>query len=211
LRRFDYFAGKLGVIAVFLTIVAVLPAILGYALGVAFSADPTVVRDTIRVLGASVLYGAIVVLSAGTLMLAISSLSRNTRYVALTWVGLWLIPWVVSQILSQTLRSDWCPALSYTTNLLRMSEVLLDSKAAEAKFQSAFQQGLGQVSVRRAPVGRAPRGRGPMPPPPEFDEETGQPIMPTPPWYLSAGILGGLFGLSLWTLTSRVKSLDRLK
>ncbi len=32
-----------------------------------------------------------------------------------------------------------------------------------------------------------------------------------PPWYWSAAVLAGIFGLSLCILTSRVKSLDRLK
>jgi hypothetical protein len=31
------------------------------------------------------------------------------------------------------------------------------------------------------------------------------------PWTWSAGVLAGLLGLSVWTLTFRVKSLDRLK
>ena len=31
------------------------------------------------------------------------------------------------------------------------------------------------------------------------------------PWWWSAGVLAGLLGISTWTLTRRVKSLDRLK
>ena len=31
------------------------------------------------------------------------------------------------------------------------------------------------------------------------------------PWYWSAAVLIGLFGISAWILNSRVKSLDRLK
>jgi ABC-2 type transport system permease protein len=179
LRRFDYFLGKLGVIAVFLGGVAIVPALIAYALGVGFSLDLSVVKDTSRVLGAGVLYGLVVVLSAGTLMLAISSLSRNSRYVGATWVGLWIISGVVAGILTETLRSDWCPAISYVGNLRRVGELLLDTASARS---------------------RLPSLSGSRPPPP-----------PTPPWYLTTGILASLFGLSLWTLTFRVKSLDRLK
>ena len=46
LRRFDYFLGKLGVIGFFLGAVAIVPAVVAYVLGVVFSLDLGVVRDT---------------------------------------------------------------------------------------------------------------------------------------------------------------------
>jgi ABC-2 type transport system permease protein len=207
LRRFDYFAGKLGVIGVFLGGVAILPAVVAYVLGVTFSLDLGIVKDTIRILGGSVLYGLVVVLSAGTLMLAISSLSRNSRYVGATWVGLWIIPAIVAGILMENLRQDWCPAVSYVGNLQRVGEILLEADAAQKRFQESFQAVAANPGV---PGGRAaPRGGRGAPPPP--GQPPPQSAEMTPPWYLSAGILAGLFGLSLWTLTFRVKSLDRLR
>src|SRR5262245_1472119 len=86
LRRVDYFAGKLGVIAVFLSAVMIVPAVIAWLLGLAFSLDLGVVRDTFPILLGAVAYGGVVVLSAGTLMLALSSLSRNSRYVSAFWV-----------------------------------------------------------------------------------------------------------------------------
>src|SRR5262249_34956573 len=71
-RRLDYFAGKLGVIAVYLSAVMLFPVLMAYVLGVAFSLDPLVLRDTWRVFLGSLVFGATVVLSAGLLMLAIS-------------------------------------------------------------------------------------------------------------------------------------------
>ena len=99
LTRFDYFLGKLGVIAGLVAAVAVLPAAAAYVLGVCFSLDLTVVRDTWRLLPASIGYGLVIVVSAGTLMLALSSLSRRSLYVGITWVGLFLIGWVVAGVL----------------------------------------------------------------------------------------------------------------
>ena len=89
--RLDYFLGKLGVIAALVAAVAVLPAAVAYVAGVCFSLNLTVVRDTWRLLPASIVYGLVIVVSAGTLMLALSSLSRRSLYVGLTWVGLFLI------------------------------------------------------------------------------------------------------------------------
>lgn len=99
LRRVDYFCGKLGVIGFFLAATILLPALAAYVLGVGFSLDLGVVRDTYRVLLASIVYSLVILISAGTLMLALSSLSRRTIYVGLAWVGLWFISSTVSSIL----------------------------------------------------------------------------------------------------------------
>lgn len=222
LRRLDYFVGKLAVIGVFLSAVAIVPAVLAFVLGILFSLDFSVVRDTWRVLLASVGYGAVIVLSAGTLMLALSSLSRNSRSVAALWVGIWFVSNVIAGVLSgmhgqavrrdamqprpirslpgnqrsQTdalaeyeaeSRRDWRPLVSYTANLVRIGGLLLDTDSAAKRLIGVF-----------------------TPP--------GQPIVPAMivsgpqyPWWWSAAVLTGVFGLSLWILTSRVKSLDRLR
>ncbi len=249
LRRVDYFAGKLGVIAFFLGGVIVVPAVVAYVLGVCFSLDLGVVRDTARLLAASVGYGLVVVLSAGTLMLALSSLSRSSRYVAAMWVGLWLISATVSTVLTvihiesvqhQVLaeragrerpgprpadpegraewerkqleygrarrqardeadaavagatRDSWRPLLSYVANLQRLGDALLDTESAARRLVGAV----------------VPKG-------PDRDAAIDRMAAPLAglrhPWYWSAGVLAVLFGLSLCTLTFRVRSLDRLR
>jgi ABC-type transport system involved in multi-copper enzyme maturation permease subunit len=95
-RRIDYFAGKLGTIGYFLALVTVVPAVAAWIFGVLFSLDFTVVYDTGRLLLAVVLYGLVVTLSAGLLMLALSSLTRNSRYVTMLWAGLWILSWFLS-------------------------------------------------------------------------------------------------------------------
>jgi ABC-2 type transport system permease protein len=99
LRRIDYFAGKLGVIAAFLGLVIIVPSLIAYVLGLLFSMDLTIIADTWTVLVGSLEYGVIIVLSAGTLILALSSLSRNSRFIALFWVALWFVSSLVGGIL----------------------------------------------------------------------------------------------------------------
>jgi ABC-2 type transport system permease protein len=99
LRRIDYFLGKLGVIVVFLALVMIVPSIVAYIMGLAFSLDISIIGDTFGILLASIGYGLIVSLSAGLLMLALSALSRNSRYVALLWAAVWIISSVVSLVL----------------------------------------------------------------------------------------------------------------
>jgi ABC-2 type transport system permease protein len=99
LRRIDYFLGKLGVIVAFLSMVMIAPSIVAYILGLIFSLDITIIRDTFGILLSAVAFGLVVSLSAGLLVLALSGLSRNSRYVALMFAGLWIISGVVSIVL----------------------------------------------------------------------------------------------------------------
>jgi ABC-2 type transport system permease protein len=214
LRRIDYFVGKLGVIVSLLTAVIILPCTVAYVMGLLFSLDITIVRDTSRILLASITYGLVIALSAGMLMLALSSLSRNSRYVALFWMGIWLLTGVVSFVLMnieqeqrrhqagvrprfraseefltaeiEAGKSDWRPLLSYTANLRRVGERLLRTNAAWER--------LGQLS-----------------PPGQRSQILWRMMGNQYPWYWSAGVLAGIFALSAGILNFSVKSLDRLK
>ena len=227
-RRFEYFLGKLGVIAAFLSAVIIGPVLLAFAVGYAFSLDPWVVLDTARVLAASVAFGAIVVVSAGLLMLAFSSLSRNSRYVGALWLGFWAISSVAAGVLEGTVGAEWCPLVSYTRNLNRIRDALLDAGTAWDRVASLGE--VGQREIRGAmPIGpfgpgrRARRDRmaPPVPPPPPTAEELAagpsrrpprSPFAPADyPWQWSAGVLAGLAAASVLVLATRVRGLDRLR
>jgi hypothetical protein len=285
LTRLDYFLGKLGVIGALVAAVAVGPAVLAYVIGVCFSLDLTVLRDTWGVLLASVAYGLVITLSAGTLMLALSSLSRRSLYVGLTWFGLWWISAMVAFILGQIQRdarrrelhekelaawvdahpppagvkmrgpfvesyaesgfvqggdprtetgrwhqrwqrangeawfrghegsarataNDWRPLLSYTANLERIGAGLLDTDAAWTKLGEPFEK-VRQRDPRRNWY-RGPDGPVLAPEPVDVRRPAEEHV-PQYPWQWSAGVLAGLVGISVWTMSRRVKSLDRLR
>lgn len=204
LRRLDYFLGKLGVIAAFLASAVILPALVAYALGVCFSLDPGVLRDTGRVLLASMAFGAVVVVSAGTLMLAISSLSKNSRYVGAIWLALWVVGNLTSAVLTRTVNRPWCPLISYTGNLARIRDSLLDNDAAWVRVAQVFD--AGRDGVRQA------TGLGPRPGRDRRDRKPAPADVSTnPPWTWPAGIVIGLTGLSAVILSTRVRSLDRVR
>jgi ABC-2 type transport system permease protein len=128
LRRIDYFMGKLGVIAWFLAMVLIFPSLIAYVLGFAFSRDLSILRDTAPLLLASVGYGLIVSVSAGLLILALSSLSRNSRYIALAWLAVWFVTSIGALVLEQ----------------IHVAE------QRDARFRAALQQ---RNAVRARPVG----------------------------------------------------------
>jgi ABC-2 type transport system permease protein len=213
LRRLDYFLGKWGVIVAFLGAVTIVPAIIAYVLGLLFSLDVSILEETLPLLAASVGYGLIIAASAGTLILALSSLSRSSRYVAMFWLAAWMGTGVVSSVLQgiereqqfhaarqtgqfdrgafaqqalEAARTDWRPLVSYTANLARVGEEMLGTPAAWDKLAS-LQPGDEADTARLRNVGV------------QY------------PWSWSAGVLLALFGLSAWILNRSIKSLDRLK
>ena len=191
LTRLDYFAGKLGTIAAFLVAVMIVPAVLSYVIGLAFSLNYRVFTNTYWLVPACLAYGAIVVLVAGLFMLAISSMTKNSRHVAAIWIGIWMVGWASAGILGEptTLNLKWGPLVSLTNNFGRLRDALLGTSVGFAKVQKAnmkmFAQGM--------------------------DFEMPNPFAWNYPWSWSAYVLLGLLGLSLCILTTRVKSLDRLR
>jgi ABC-2 type transport system permease protein len=214
LRRVDYFLGKLGVIAALLGVSVIGPALVAFVLGLLFSLDVTIVRDTLPIVLGAIVYGLVIAVSAGLLMLALSSLSRSSRYVALLWLGVWLLTSTVSFVLMnvdqhhrmretgvrrhawndeqfltaelEAAKTDWRPLVSYTSNLRRIEERLLHTNAAWKRINDL----------------------APTPRPMIF---ISQMIDTQYPWYWSAGVLLGLAVISAGTLQLNVKSLDRLK
>jgi hypothetical protein len=206
--------GKWGVIVAFLGAVTIVPTVIAYVFGLLFSLDLSIIRDTLPLLGRTVLYGLIIALSAGTSMLALSSLSRNSRYVALFWLALWIGTGVTSTILKGidaeqrfhdlrrrdvSLFSDdhvkaeldaagenWRPMMSYTSNLYRVGQELMGTTAA------------WDAIVRLLPA----QGR-PMLQMSYLDARY--------PWTWSAAVLFVLFVISAWILNRSIRSLDRLK
>jgi hypothetical protein len=289
LRRLDYFLGKLGVIGFFLAATQVAPAAAAYLLGVVFSLDVGVVRDTSRLLWAAPAYGLVITLSAGTLMLALSSLSRRSIYVAITWAGFvlltlmlsgiligirietarvhivregidrwvkehppppdmqmsgpfpirrfvgpnepgqpaprtdevekkWMREWSIAydnlnsraQVIRQEeSRTDWRPVVSYATNLDRLGDWLLGTDAAWVTIGQVIERpraAFGPMANLQA-GGRLPKDlTGPANERLLADRMAWQ-----FPWEWSAGVLVGLWVVSILVLSSRVKSLDRLK
>jgi ABC-2 type transport system permease protein len=267
LTRWDYFLGKLGVIATIVAAVAVVPAAAAYVLGVCFSLDLSVIRDTWRLLPGCILYGLVIVISAGTIMLALSSLSRRSLYVGIAWFGLWVISTAVAGVLggiqhqalfhsirqeeiargkfvpseiessdydpdspkqnqrnrgptgelsqrvwqrvnqaeAEAAPTNWRLLFSYTANLQRLGEALLNTDAAWVEVGSV-------IEVPRAAAKPLLGKGGPAAESPSINNRRlADQFVPQYPWIWSAGVLAGLLGLSLWTLSTRVKTLDRLR
>jgi hypothetical protein len=68
--------------------------------------------------------------------------------------------------------------------------------------RATFDRGFGAGPFRRGRPREFQAGN---------ERELADMMVPQYPWWWSACVLAGLLGISTWTLTRRVKSLDRLR
>jgi ABC-2 type transport system permease protein len=232
LRRIDYFLGKLGIITAFLCMVIVLPSIIAYILGLAFSLDFTIIRDTWRILLSSIFYGLIVSVSAGLLVLALSSLSRNSRYIALFWLGIWFVSLTLSAVMTEADRDQrrrefymdvnnqimavpqdqrlaWIRSHPRRFNDFESAE--LEHSKTEWRPMISYVENLKRISQKMLGTDVAWISLSKLQPVDDRNRFLANAMGYQYPWYWSGILLAGLFGISACILNLRVRSLDRLK
>jgi ABC-2 type transport system permease protein len=221
-RRIDYFLGKLGVVAYFLGMVLIAPSLIAYLLGLVFSLDLTIIRDTYRILLASIGYGVVMTLSISMLILGMSALTRNSRFVALFWVGIWFVTMVAAQVLmgiddDQRRRAQaehlWAVQQNRITHEQERAWQENERERAKKDWRPmvSYARNLSRVGTQMLGTDASwervaqdlPEQRRV-----EFLQEFEGPRYP---WYWSAIVLLVFFGLSVCILNFRVKSLDRLR
>jgi ABC-type transport system involved in multi-copper enzyme maturation permease subunit len=84
----EYIAGKLAILFIFLVTVTFLPAMMLLLTQAIFAGNLTFVRNNIYLIPAITLFSLAQVLLASTTMLALSSLSKSARFVAVMYAGL---------------------------------------------------------------------------------------------------------------------------
>ena len=88
LTRYEYVAGKLAILFLFLVGVTWLPAIMLLLVQIMFAGSFTFVRDNIFLIPAITLFSLLQVLLASMTMLALSSMSKSSRFVGIMYAGL---------------------------------------------------------------------------------------------------------------------------
>ena len=88
LSRWEYVAGKLAVLFTFLVFVTFVPAMMLLLVQIGFAGSLTFVRQNLYLVPAITLYSLAQVLLASSTMLALSSLSKSSRFVGVLYAGL---------------------------------------------------------------------------------------------------------------------------
>jgi ABC-type transport system involved in multi-copper enzyme maturation permease subunit len=88
LSRVDYVVGKLATLLIFLTAVTWLPGILLLIMQLLFAGNLTFLKANLFLFPAITVFSAVTVLTSSFTMLALSSLSKSRRFVAVMYAGL---------------------------------------------------------------------------------------------------------------------------
>jgi ABC-2 type transport system permease protein len=124
LMRMEYIGGKFGVLAIYLLLVTLVPALLLVAMQIMFSGSLSFISANAFILPAIVLTSLMRVLVAAFTMLALSSLSKSTRYVAVLYTGSIFFTEAMYGVLTLITGSTRVAWVSITGNLARVTDFI---------------------------------------------------------------------------------------
>ena len=124
LLRSEYIGGKFAILATFLLFVTLVPALLLVLMQVMFAGNLDFLRANMFVIPAVILASLIRVLISASTMLALSSLSKSTRFVAILYTGAIFFTesfYVVLYVITGSTRVAW---VSIGANLENVTDVM---------------------------------------------------------------------------------------
>lgn len=120
----EYIAGKLAILFLFLVAVTFLPAILLLITQAVLAGNLTFARTNLYLVPAITLYSLAQVLLAATTMLALSSLSKSSRFVAVMYAGLFFFTTALFQTLRGITGRSTFAWLSPSATLQQLGDVI---------------------------------------------------------------------------------------
>ena len=128
LTRAEYVLGKLAILMTFLALVTWLPAIVLLIVQIAFAGNFTFFRNNIFLFPAITLFAFIEIAFAASTMLALSSLSKSSRYVAILYAAVLFFTQAVYGVLYAVTRSTSLSWLSFSASLKQIGDVIFRQK-----------------------------------------------------------------------------------
>ena len=124
LTRAEYVLGKLAILMTFLLLVTWLPAIVLLIVQIAFAGNFTFFKNNVFLFPAITLFAFLQVALASATMLALSSLSNSSRYVAILYAAVIFFTQAVYGVLYAVTRSTAFSWLSFSANLKQIGDVI---------------------------------------------------------------------------------------
>ena len=159
LMRTEYIFGKLAVLAVFLTLVTFVPAMLLLLLKVMFDGSPVFLTKNLFLIPAITVGAMIQVLLASFTMLALSSLSKSARYVGILYVGITFFTTAIFGALYAITGSSRVSWVSIGANVTQVVDVIFRLKPRYATpWQVSLLVILGLIALSVSVLERRVRG-----------------------------------------------------
>src|SRR6476661_6728960 len=120
----EYIAGKLAILFLFLVSVTFLPAMMLLLTQAMFAGSLTFIRNNLYLLPAITLFALAQVLLASTTMLALSSMSKSSRFVGVMYAGFFFFTTALFQTLRGITGQSRFAWLSPTASLQQLGDVI---------------------------------------------------------------------------------------
>jgi ABC-2 type transport system permease protein len=124
LTRAEYVFGKLAILATFLLLVTWVPAIVLLIVQIAFAGNFTFFRNNMFLFPAITVFCAIEVIMVSTAMLALSSLTKSTRYVGILYAAVVFFTSAIYGVLYAVTRSSSLSWISFPADLHQVGNVI---------------------------------------------------------------------------------------
>jgi ABC-type transport system involved in multi-copper enzyme maturation permease subunit len=155
----EYIAGKLAILFLFLVSVTFLPAMMLLLTQALFAGSLEFVRNNLYLLPAITLFSLAQVLLASTTMLALSSLSKSSRYVGILYAGIVFFTGAIYAAMYAITGSSSLSWLSLTSNLTQVIDVVFRlTPRYETPWQVSLIVVIGLIAVSISILERRVRG-----------------------------------------------------
>ena len=124
LTRAEYIFGKLAILMAFLLLVTWVPALLLLMVQIAFAGNFTFLLKNLYLFPAITVFAFIQVTMVAAAMLALSSLSKSSRYVAILYAAVIFFSQAIYGVLTVVTRSTQLSWISFPANLSQLGDVI---------------------------------------------------------------------------------------
>ena len=124
LTRAEYIFGKLAILMSFLLLITWVPALLLLIVQIAFAGNFTFLKNNLYLFPAITVFAFIQVTMVAAAMMALSSLSKSSRYVAILYAAVIFFSQAIYGVLTVVTRSTQLSWISFPANLSQLGDLI---------------------------------------------------------------------------------------
>jgi ABC-2 type transport system permease protein len=159
LTRAEYIFGKLAILMAFLLLVTWVPALLLLIVQIAFAGNFSFLLKNLYLFPAITVFAFIQVTMVAAAMLALSSLSKSSRYVAILYAAVIFFSQAIYGVLTVVTRSTQLSWISFPANLSQLGDVIFRMPSKyETPWPVALLMIVGLITVSGFVLERRVRG-----------------------------------------------------
>jgi ABC-2 type transport system permease protein len=159
LTRAEYIFGKLAILMAFLLLVTWVPALLLLIVQIAFAGNFSFLLKNLYLFPAITVFAFIQVTMVAAAMLALSSLSKSSRYVAILYAAVIFFSQAIYGVLTVVTRSTQLSWISFPANLSQLGDVIFRMPSKyETPWPVALLMIVGLIAVSGFILERRVRG-----------------------------------------------------